>query len=220
MDRLAAAGRSWKLYAAPRPGPVGTFPYAWSICPTFADCIHSAQAKDVVQPSRILTDAAAGTLPNFSILLPNGPTGSTSQHNGDSMRIGDAWIGRVVSAIEHGPQWSSTAVFITYDDCGCFYDHVPPPSPGLGIRVPMVIVSPFARPGYTDSHVASFASVLSFTEHLFGLPPLGPLDGSAYDYSASFRSTGPPTGTVALVPRTTIPPSERRRIHPAPGAIT
>jgi hypothetical protein len=66
------------------------------------------------------------------------------------MAVGDNWIGQVVSAIENGPQWSSTAIFLTYDDCGFFYDHVAPPS-GLGIRVPMIIASPCARPGYTSA---------------------------------------------------------------------
>ena len=76
------------------------------------------------------------------------------------------------SAIDEQARLDTTAIFITYDDCGCFYDHVPPP-PGSGIRVPMVIVSPYAKPAFTDSKAASFASILAFTEHLFGLEPLG-----------------------------------------------
>ena len=60
-----------------------------------------------------------------------------------SMLKGDNWIGDMVSAIMNGPDWSSTAIFITYDECGCFYDHVPPP-PGRGLRIPMV------NPRYRD----------------------------------------------------------------------
>src|SRR2546422_4724334 len=101
------------------------------------------------------------------------------------MLKGDNRIGQAVSAIMTSPQWSSTAIFITYDDCGCFYDHVPPPA-GLGIRVPMVIVSPYAIPGSTDSADASVASMLAFTEHMFGLAPLTSEDANAYDYSNSF----------------------------------
>jgi hypothetical protein len=85
----------------------------------------------------------------------------------------------VVQAIESGPDWSTTAIFITYDDCGCFYDHVAPPSPELGIRVPMVVVSPFARRGFTDTNVASYASLLAFTEYVFGLQPLADADANA-----------------------------------------
>ena len=94
------------------------------------------------------------------------------------MLQGDNWIGQVVNAVMHGPQWRSTAIFIAYDDCGCFYDHVPPPA-GLGVRVPMVIVSPWAKPGYTDSHVAIFASMLAFTEHTFHLRSLGGTDATS-----------------------------------------
>ena len=113
------------------------------------------------------------------------------------MRQGDSWIGQVVSAIMSGPQWSSTAIFIAYDDCGCFYDHVAPP-PGLGIRVPMVIVSPYAKPGFTDSNTASFASLLAFAEHTFGLVPLTGKDANAYDYSASFDFAQRPLAPVRL----------------------
>ena len=88
------------------------------------------------------------------------------------MAVGDNWIGQVVSAIETGPDWASTAIFLTWDDCGCFYDHVAPPT-GLGIRVPMIMISPYVKAGTTDSNVASFASVLAFTETVFGLPIAG-----------------------------------------------
>ena len=114
------------------------------------------------------------------------------------MLKGDNWIGSVVGAIEQGTDWRSTAIFITYDDCGCFYDHVPPPT-GLGIRVPMVIVSPFARRGYTDSHPASFASMLAFVERDFDLKPLSLQDATAYDYHQSFDFTSPTSTPVKLV---------------------
>jgi Phosphoesterase family len=82
--------------------------------------------------SGFLTAAAAGTLPNLSIVTT---TAKNSQHNNYSMPRGDNWIGQAVQAVMNGPDWASTAIFITYDDCGCFYDHVTPP-PGMGIRVP------------------------------------------------------------------------------------
>jgi len=132
------------------------------------------------------------------------------------MSLGDNWIGSVVSAVENGPEWSSTAIFATWDDCGCFYDNVLPPA-GFGIRVPMVIVSPYAIAGYTDSTDASFASLLAFTEHTFGLDPLSSLDAAAYDYSNSFDYGQRPLGPVPMV-RTKVPPSELRwlRLHPPP----
>ena len=124
--------------------------------------------------------------------------GPDSQHNGNSMLVGDNWIGRVVNAIENGPAWSSTAVFITYDDCGCFYDHVAPP-PGLGFRMPMVIVSPYVKAGYTDSKVATFASMLAFIERNFHLAPLGASDASAYDYAHAFDFSQAPLSPIRMV---------------------
>jgi phospholipase C len=219
MDRLDAAGLSWHLYAAAANAATSAAgnPYNWAICPIFASCLAALQhgANNVVPTSQIVGDAGAGTLPSFSILLPdNGPSGQTSQHNGASMAVGDNWIGQVMSAIENGPDWSSTVVFITYDDCGCFYDHVAPP-PGLGIRVPMVIVSPYARPGFTDSGPASFASMLAFTEHLFGLSPLTTSDANAYDYANSFNFSQQRLAPPTLVHRA-ISPAEASylRQHP------
>jgi phospholipase C len=113
------------------------------------------------------------------------------------MKAGDNWIGQVVSSIQNGPDWPSTAIFILYDDCGCFYDHVPPP-PGLGIRTPMTIVSPWSRPGYVDSNRASIASMLAFTEKTFGLKPLSKRDGTAYDYHQSFDFDQRPLAPTAM----------------------
>ena len=136
------------------------------------------------------------------------PTQQNSEHNDDSMTQGDNWLGQVVTAIENGPDWSSTAVFLTWDDCGCFYDHVAPPA-GFTIRVPMVIVSPYSKPSYTDSTAASYASVLAFTEHNFGLPALSTVDATAYDYSASFDFTQKPLAPVHMVTRAI---SDRERL--------
>ena len=185
MDRLDAGGLTWRIYAASS----SDHNYDWATCPTFADCLYTAQRQNMVNTTQFLSDAAAGTLPSYSILLPStGPSGSTSQHNGNSMTVGDDWIGQVVSAIENGPNWSSTAILLTWDDCGCFYDHVPPPS-GKGIRVPMILISPWVKPGYTDSTPASFASVLAFSEHVLGLPALTSADSTAYDYLGAFNFT-------------------------------
>lgn len=125
--------------------------------------------------ANILTDAKGGRLPSLSLVMPVGATGKTSQHKLSSMTEGGNWIGELMNSLMNGPEWGSTAIFITYDDCVCFHDHVAPPA-GLGIRVPMVIVSPFARAGFTDSGVASFSSMLAYVEHNFGLRPLSPRD--------------------------------------------
>ena len=146
MDRLDAAALTWKLYVGLPNGSTqgNNSGYGWAICPTFGQCLEKQKAN-MVANSQVINDAQAGNLPSVSLVTPNQ---TNSQHNGDSMAVGDNWIGSVVSAIENGPDWSTTAIFLTWDDCGCFYDHVAPP-PGLGIRVPMVIISPYAKASYT-----------------------------------------------------------------------
>jgi phospholipase C len=193
MDELDASGLNWRIYGGTYQG--SNAGYGWAICPTFADCLYTPQARNAVASKQVKTDAANGTLPAFSIVIP---MSGNSQHNGESMKQGDNWIGSVVSAIEKSPTWNSTAIFITWDDCGCFYAHVAPPS-GLGIRVPMVIVSPWARPRYVDSNVASFSSLLAFTEHTLGVPALSDRDAGAYDYSNAFNFQQAPTARVAMV---------------------
>jgi phospholipase C len=196
LDRLEAAGRTWKIYADT---DTTKRDYSWATCPMYAECFYGPQRTHMVPSRSIVTDAAKGTLPSFSLLLPSGGvTGETAQHNFDSMKAGDNWLGQVVTAIEKSPDWSSTAIFLTYDDCGCFYDHVTPPS-GLGIRVPMIVISPYVKPHYTDSQTASFTSVIAFTERIFGLQPLTLTDALSYAYLQMFNWSQTPLQPAALV---------------------
>jgi phospholipase C len=193
FDRLDAKHLTWKLYSTPNS--------VWGICPNFAECEYGSQHVNQVLPSQFQTDAQSNTLPSYSVLLPG--TSGHSQHNGESMLSGDNYIGETISMLAHSPSWSSTAVFITYDDCGCFYDHVAPGTnpdgTRQGIRIPMVIVSPYAKVAFTDSHPASYASILKFTEETFGLSALSVNDQSAYDFANSFDFAAAPTGPrVAL----------------------
>jgi phospholipase C len=186
MDRMTEAGVSWKIYKGA---------LAWTFCPAFASCLYSTENANMVPGTTFAADAAAGTLPAVSLVSP---LAMNSQHNGYSMLTGDNYIGALVQAVETGPDWASTAIFITYDDCGCFYDHVPPPG-GQGIRVPLVIVSPYVKQGFTDSTVATQSSWVAFTEHVFGLTPLTSADANAYDYADSFDFTQTPLNAVSMV---------------------
>jgi phospholipase C len=208
MDAMDTSGVSWRLYA---PTSSQQF-YGWSICPSFADCLYTNEAQSTSQPSQVLTDAANGTLPSVSYVIP---LDDQSQHNSNSMLTGDNWIGSVVNAVMNGPDWSSTAIFITYDDCGCFYDHVNPPA-GAGIREPMVIVSPCAKSGYTDHNTAyAGESTMAFIEHTFNLPSLvSGGDGSAYDFSQSFDFSQPGCGGAGAAPATV----SRATMHPISAA--
>ena len=121
------------------------------------------------------------------------------------MAAGDNWTGQVAGAVEKSPEWSSTVLFITYDDCGCFYNQVAPPLNSEGIREgprsPLVIVSPYAKPGYTDTTPATFAGILAYTEHTFGLPALGSEDANAYDFSNAFNYSQPPLTPAKMATR-------------------
>ena len=190
FDELDAKGLPWRIYGGTgAPQTVSTDfsadGWQWAICPTFAECLNGPQRRNLVPAAQVRVDAAAGTLPAYSVVTP---TTADSQHNRDAMSTGDNFIGSTVAAIQAGPDWSSTAIFITYDDCGCFYDHLNPLqyNASWGIRVPMVIVSPFAKLGYTDGAATSFAGTLAFVEHRFGLAALGTADATAYDYRNSF----------------------------------
>lgn len=159
--------------------------WQWAICPTFAECLLSTQRSNLVPATQLTTDAAAGQLPTYSVMTP---MTANSQHNGNDMSTGDNYIGSIVSAIQASADWASTAVFITYDDCCSFFDHVNPLqfNSDWGLRVPMVIVSPYAKLGYTDSTATTFAGMLAFVERTFGLPALSTIDGGAYDYRNAF----------------------------------
>jgi phospholipase C len=190
FDTMDANDVSWKVYASSK---------SFDPCSYFATCESTVQYKNVVSTTAILKDASDGALPAVSLVLPTGPNVNTSQHNQDSMKAGDGWIGRVVTSLEKGPDWDSTAIFITYDDCGCFYDHVPPPDSTMGIRLPMVIVSPFAKAGFTDSTPVSFVGMIAFIEHVFHLPPVDSRDAKSYDYMNSFDFSQQPLPPAPMV---------------------
>lgn len=209
MQSLEGAGKSWHVYQDAPSGQYRPSSGTWAICTYFNWCLANRFTLAYDSPkSAFFTDAANGSLPNVSFMLP---IQSYSQHNLASMAAGDNYIGQVVSAVEASPEWSSTAIFISYDDCGCFYDHVTPPA-GLGMRNPMVIVSPWARAGYTDSTTAIQPySMLSFIDHNFGLPDLTPGVANAYDYAASFDFTQVPLRGATMT-HATISNAEKARL--------
>ncbi len=200
FDELSAKGLNWKIYGGAGAPPTTTSPYSeagwqWAICPTFVECLYTSQKSNLVPASQLTSDAVTGSLPSYAIVTP---TSANSQHNNNDMSTGDNFVGQTVSALQASPDWPSTAIFVAYDDCGCFYDHVNPLpyDASWGIRVPMVIVSPYAKLGYTDSGPTTFAGTLSFVEHAFGIPALNVSDASAYDYRGSFCYQPQLTGCV------------------------
>jgi phospholipase C len=168
---LDPAGVSWLNYGANK----NVDAYKYNVLTYQAAALYRDGHKSVPQ-MRVLSDARAGKLPNVSFVTSAGSElvgggYDTSQHNSSSMAVGNNFINDLLAAIKAGPNALNTAVLITYDDCGCFYDHIAPGA-GLGPRVPLLIWSPWARKGYVDHQPARFASILAFIEANFGLKSL------------------------------------------------
>jgi phospholipase C len=135
-------------------------------------------ANVVTPPASILTDISTGNLPGVSWVMPADDL--HSDHPGSDSAEGPSWVAAVVNAVGQSQYWNSTAIFITWDDWGGWYDHVPPTiynSYELGFRVPLVIVSPYAKTGYVSHRQHEFASILAFAEKTFGIPK-GALHGT------------------------------------------
>lgn len=196
-DSLQNAGISWKYYAPPE----GEQGYVFSTL----DSINHIRNTDlwqqhVVPMTDFVTDALAGQLPAVSWLV----SGPTSEHPPNSVCVGENWTVEEVNAAMEGPDWDSTAIIIVWDDFGGFYDHVYPPQVdgfGLGMRVPALIISPFARQGYISKTQYEFSSVLKTIEEAFNLPPLTERDLEANDLNDSFDFTQPPLAPLILQPR-------------------
>jgi len=208
LDSLDAARLSWRIYGEPTPPSAGSPTaggYGWDICPSFAECLDTRQAANNVPASSFVRDARSGQLPNFAILTPGGMDARFSEHNGYSMTAGDDWLGQVASAVMNGPNWRSTVLFITWDDCGCFYDQVRPTvnpdGTAQGPRTPLIIVSPYARAGFTDRTPTTVAGILAFAELTFGLPPLGVNDAQAYPFTNAFNYRQAPLQPARMVNR-------------------
>jgi phospholipase C len=144
-------------------------------------------AKVILPQTQILTDIANGQLANVSWVTPSG---QASDHPWMNRGLGPSWVASIVNAIGSSSYWSNTAIFIVWDDWGGWYDHVGPSiydSYEYGFRVPMIVVSAYAKQGYI-SHVAhDFGSILKFIEEVWSLPSLGYADSRADDLSDCFN---------------------------------
>ena len=158
----------------------------------------------VVPPNRFLVDLAEGTLPAVSWLIPPSSVNEHPRGGAGSMCEGENWTVEVMNALQQSPYWNETAVVITWDDFGGFYDHVPPPHVdlfGLGPRVPAIIASPWSRSGYVDSKTYEFSSVLKFIETIFDLPALTRRDRRANDMLDAFDFQQEPLEPLILEQR-------------------
>jgi phospholipase C len=201
-DLLDTAGITWKYYT-PSPGSIWTAPNAIQhICgPVGSQCAGAEWAKNVIlQKTQVLTDISSGQLSAVSWVIP---TGQASDHPGVSDGSGPSWVASIVNAIGTSSYWSNTAIIITWDDWGGWYDHVPPPQvikDGIswgsgyvyGFRVPLIVVSPYAKAAYVSHAPHDFGSILKFIEETYGLPSLGYADARADDLSDCFNFSQTP----------------------------
>jgi phospholipase C len=197
---LSEAGVSWAYYVGndtcrmpddPCPrlgdGRKGT-PPAQNPLPSFTTTHEQDDFGNIRLHADLFDEIAAGSLPTVSWVMPGG---RDSEHpgNGAPLTKGQAHVTQVVNAIMRSDLWPTTAIFLTWDDWGGFYDHVEPPKVdenGYGIRVPGILISPWAKAGTIDSQVLSFDAYLKFIEDLY-------LGGARLDPGTMSRPDSRPT---------------------------
>lgn len=198
-DELTDADITWTSYA-PIEGSNG---YIYNTYNSINQIRNTDQwAEHVVDWHNFISDASSGNLPAVSWLVSDA---TDSEHPPYSLCTGENWTVQQINAIMQGPDWATTAIFLTYDEFGSFYDSAPPANPdyyGYGVRVPMTIISPYAIPGFVDHTQYEFSSVLKFIETRFGLSSLTLRDADASDMTASFDFSQTPLPPLVLNTRT------------------
>jgi len=210
-DVLDAAGVSWKYYVYGSPfassrAPTDFSGAVWNGFDAIAKvrCAHfvkpdrcsgfGADWKPHISepPSNVIADIENGSLPQMSWVIP-GLLCSDHPASGDNK--GPSWVAEVVNAVGRSKYWNDTAVLILWDDWGGFYDNVAPPQPNytsLGMRVALIVVSPYAKAGFVSHTQYDFGSVLKFAEQTFGTKSLGATDVDANSLVDSFDFTQKP----------------------------
>jgi phospholipase C len=198
-DRLHDARIPWAYYAATSDEPG----YIWSAFSSIRKVFYGPAWKAHVFPvDGVVHDIRTQPLLSVTWVMPRF---QLSDHPGSNFCYGENWATSVIDAIMKSPDWSSTAIFLTWDEWGGFYDHVPPPHTdafGLGFRVPLIVLSPYARAGSIDHRVTEFDSMLRFIEENWRLKPLTRRDASAPSLRPDFDFSQKPTPPHPLPLRT------------------
>lgn len=193
-DMLSGSNITWRWYNHPIAktygaainnltwnGTGGSAFLLWNPLAAKAESYTSPMSSHFVNSSSFYSNAAKGTLPSVSFIIP---PGIYSDHPPFSAAAAQDWEASIVDAVESSPDWNHTALFITYDEYGGFYDNVAPPlalgtTLRLGFRVPFLVISPFARQGYVSHSLDYTDSILRLIEDRFGLPCLTAVDCNA-----------------------------------------
>jgi phospholipase C len=194
-DELDAAGLSWRFYT----GKILADGGVWSGYQAIRHIRYGPDWAFVHTPqTKIFDDLSRRKLASVTWVTP---TCENSDHSACGGGTGPSWVASVVNAIGESSFWSSTAIFVVWDDWGGLYDHVPPPYAdydGLGFRVPLLAISPYAKKHYVSHVQYETASILRFVEDTFGLGQLAPSDrratspeADAFDFSQAPRAFVP-----------------------------
>jgi phospholipase C len=174
-----------------------TTPEIWNPLPDFTDVHADHQLGNIVNSNSFFKAARTGTLPQVSWVVPSG---DDSEHPPANILAGQEHVTNVINAVMKGPDWNSTAIFLAWDDWGGFYDHVAPPvvdGQGYGLRVPGLVISPYAKQGYVDHETLSFDAYLKFIEDDFmGGARLDPATDGRPDPRPDVRENTPTLGDL------------------------
>jgi phospholipase C len=189
FEQLDQNGISWKVYGFTK--WYESFAYVQN---------NPITQKNFVSSSLFAKDARAGDLAQVSWII-GAPGGD--EHPPANIQLGqDSVANDIVNNIGgNNSLWDSSAIFVTWDDFGGFYDHVAPPQVDqfeYGFRVPCLIISPYAKAGFIDSTINDHTSILKFVESRFSLKPLGTRDGSANNLAEAFDFTKPPRNFIMI----------------------
>lgn len=229
VRRFATQKISWKYYVETQPIPPGdegnanlarlsglAYPNPqrftlWNPLPGFKGIRENpALMSRLVPLDQYYEDIKSGTLPQVSWIIPSF---QDSEHPPEPITQGMWYVTRVINALMKSPYWGSTVVFLTWDDYGGFYDHAEPPEVdayGYGARVPMIVISPFAKPHYVSHYTYDFTSVLKFVEERWSLKNLTPRDGRANDMADVFNFNQPAQSPVVIP----VPPRMQSHLLP------
>jgi phospholipase C len=200
-DELDGAGRSWRFYTSKYDSPSSAGGAYWSGYQAIRHIYYGPDwLKDVITPqARFITDVRAGKLADFTWITP---LCVDSDHVNCGGGYGPSWVSALVDTIGRSRFWNSTVIFVQWDDWGGLYDHVPPPFQnydGLGFRVPLLVISPYAKQNYVSHVRYETASVLRFAEDLWGLGRLASADERAASPAADcFDFSRPPRAFVPI----------------------
>ena len=213
-DEANAAHKSWRYYAA----PFGKLTYIWSSFDAIRKVRYSRQWKtNVTDPTNFAGDVKRGHLAAITWLVPHFVD---SEHPNMSECVGENWTVQQVNTIMKSPYWKDTAIVLTWDDYGGFYDHVPPPKRNLyelGPRVPLIVISPYTRSHFVSHKNYDFRSVMKYIEQTFHLPAKMPYDRTVSSIGDMLNLHQKPQPPKVLSTRSCSKAATRARAQLPPG---